>query len=150
MAKAHDEHEGEEKGGHTMKGLKARDVMVRPVVSATPHASARDIALQFLSGFYSGMPVTDEAGKVAGMVTEYDLLKNIQKGKELTKLNARDVMVKSPVTVDVETPLSEVIKTMIDNRIIRLPVVEKERLVGVISRCDILKSFIEPEFATYM
>jgi len=133
-----------------MKGLKARDVMVRPVVSATAHASARDIALQFLSGLYSGMPVTDDAGKVVGMVTEFDLLKMIQKGKELTRLNAGDVMVKSPVTVDVATPLGEVTKTMIENNIIRVPVVEKERLVGVISRCDILKSFIEPEFSTYM
>jgi len=83
-------------------------------------------------------------------VTEFDLLKMIQKGKELTRLNAGDVMVKSPVTVDVATPLGEVTKTMIENNIIRVPVVEKERLVGVISRCDILKSFIEPEFSTYM
>jgi len=133
-----------------MKGLKARDVMVRPVVSAKADASARDIALQFLSGLYSGMPVTDDAGKVVGMVTEFDLLKSIQKGKELTRLNARDVMVKSPLTVDVATPLGEVIKTMVEKNIIRLPVTEKDRLVGVISRCDILKSFIEPEFSTYM
>lgn len=133
-----------------MKGLKARDVMMRPVVSATVHASARDIALQFLSGLYSGMPITDDAGKVVGMVTEFDLLKSIHKGKELTRLNARDVMVKTPLTVDMAAPLGEVIKIMIDNNIIRLPVTEKERLVGVISRCDILKSFIEPEFSTYM
>jgi len=133
-----------------MKGLKARDVMMRPVVSAKANASARDIALQFLSGLYSGMPVTDDAGKVVGMVTEFDLLKSIQKGKELTRLNAHDVMVKSPLTVDVATPLGEVIKTMVEKNIIRLPVTEKERLVGVISRCDILKSFIEPEFSTYM
>ncbi len=133
-----------------MKGLKAKDVMMRPVVSATANASARDIALQFLSGLYSGMPITDSAGKVIGMVTEFDLLKSVQKGKQLTRLNARDVMVKSPITVDAAAPLGEVIKTMIENNIIRVPVVEKERLVGVISRCDILKSFIEPEFATYM
>ncbi len=133
-----------------MKGLKARDVMMRPVISATVHASARDIALQFLSGLYSGMPITDDSGRVIGMVTEFDLLRSLQKGRELTKLNARDVMVKPAITVDVETPLSEVIKVMTDNNIVRVPVVENERLVGIISRCDILKSFIEPEFATYM
>ncbi len=43
-----------------LKTLKACDVMVRPVVSARLNASSRDVALQFLSGLYSGMPITDE------------------------------------------------------------------------------------------
>ena len=46
-----------------MKNLKASDVMVRPVVSAKAHASARDVTLQVLTGLYSGMPVTDEEGR---------------------------------------------------------------------------------------
>ena len=57
-----------------MKNVTAKDIMTKPVVSAKKHASARDIALKILSGLYSGMPVTDEDGKVIGVVTEYDLL----------------------------------------------------------------------------
>jgi CBS domain-containing protein len=133
-----------------MKGLKARDIMTRPVVSARKNASARDIALQLLSGLYSGMPVTDETGKVIGVITEFDLLGQICEGKELAKLTADDVMLKKPITADVNTPVEEVLDTMLKNSIIRLPVTDEGRLVGVIARCDILKSYIEPEFVTYM
>ncbi|MEN8264127.1 MAG: CBS domain-containing protein [Nitrospirota bacterium] len=133
-----------------MKDLKAKDIMIRPVVSARKNASARDITLQILSGLYSGMPVTDENGHVIGVVTEFDLLGQLAEGKELTKLTAEDVMQKEPKTVDVNTPLNDVLKVMLENFIIRVPVTEKKRLVGVIARCDILKIYIEPEFATYM
>jgi predicted transcriptional regulator len=133
-----------------MKDLKARDIMTRPVVSARRNASARDIALQLLSGLYSGMPVTDENGKVIGVVTKYDLLGQVCEGKELVKLTAEDVMSKNPITVDVGTSLNDVLKTMLDNNIIRLPVTDDGRLVGVVARCDILKTYIEPEFVTYM
>ena len=133
-----------------MKDMKAKDIMMRPVVSARKNASARDIALQILSGLYSGMPVTDENGKVIGVVTEFDLLGQVFERKELVKLTAEDIMQKEPRTVDVNTPLKEVMEIMLENFIIRVPVTEKKRLVGVISRCDILKIYIEPEFATYM
>lgn len=133
-----------------MKDLKARDIMTRPVVSAKKNASARDIALQLLSGLYSGMPVTDDDGKVIGVVTEFDLLSQVCEGKALVKLTAEDVMSKNPITVDVNTPLGDILKTMLENNIIRLPVTDEGRLVGVIARCDILKTYIEPEFVTYM
>lgn len=133
-----------------MKDLKARDIMTRPVVSARKNASARDIALQLLSGLYSGMPVTDENGSVIGVVTEFDLLSHVCEGKSLTKLTADDVMSKNPITVDVNTPLGDILTTMLENNIIRLPVTDEGRLVGVIARCDILKTYIEPEFVTYM
>ena len=133
-----------------MKDMKAKDLMMRPVVSARENASARDIALQVLSGHYSGMPVTDENGRVIGIVTEFDLLCQVSEGKELVKLTAEDVMQKEPKTVDINTPLNEVLNIMMENFIIRIPVTEDGRLVGIIARCDILKVYIEPEFFTYM
>jgi CBS domain-containing protein len=133
-----------------MKDLKAKDIMTRPVVSARTNASARDVALQVLSGLYSGMPVTDEEGKVIGVVTEFDLLGQVCEGRELAGLTAGDVMTKNPITVDVNTSLNDLLKSMMEHNIVRVPVTEEGRLVGVIARCDILRSFIEPEFATYM
>jgi len=132
-----------------MKDLMAKDIMTRPVVSARKNASARDISMQLLSGLYSGMPVTDEDGKVVGIVTEFDLLGQVCEGRELVKLTAGDVMTKTPVTVDVDVSLKDLLKTMIENNIVRLPVTEEGRLVGVIARCDILRAFIEPEFTSY-
>lgn len=133
-----------------MKELKAKDIMTRPVLSARKNASARDIALQLLSGLFSGMPVTDEDGRVIGMVTEFDLLGNICEGKELSKLTAEDIMSENPITADVNTPVRDILNIMLDKNIIRLPITEEGRLVGIVARCDILKAYIEPEFVTYM
>ncbi len=133
-----------------MKHLKAKDVMTRPVVSAKKNASARDIALQLLSGLYSGMPVTDENGRVVGIVTEFDLLEQLRQEKELARLTAEDIMVKDAITVDVNTPIDDAFNIMLDRNIIRLPVTEEDKLVGIIARCDILRVYIEPEFTTYM
>lgn len=133
-----------------MKHLKAKDVMTRPVVSARKNASARDIALQLLSGLYSGMPVTDENGRVVGIVTEFDLLEQLRQEKELARLTAEDIMVKDAMTVDVNTPIDDAFNIMLDRNIIRLPVTEEDKLVGIIARCDILRVYIEPEFTTYM
>ncbi|HHT9120304.1 MAG TPA: CBS domain-containing protein [Candidatus Hypogeohydataceae bacterium YC41] len=133
-----------------MKGLKARDIMTRPVVSARKSAPARDVAMQLLCGLYSGMPVTDESGNVEGVVTELDLLKATREKKELTRLTAGDIMTKDVVTVDVDDPVEKALDVLMDKRFIRVPVVQEGKLVGVISRCDILRCLIEPEFVTYM
>ncbi|MFA5355086.1 MAG: CBS domain-containing protein [Thermodesulfovibrionales bacterium] len=133
-----------------MKDMKAEEIMTRPVVSARRNASARDIAMQILSGLYSGMPVTDDDGRVVGVVSEFDLLGQVCEGRDLVKLTAEDVMSRTAVTVDVEASLSEVLDAMMQNNIIRLPVTREGRLVGVIARCDILRLYIEPEFVTFM
>ena len=99
---------------------------------------------------YSGMPVTDEDGKVIGVVTEFDLLRQVSEGRELVKLTPADVMTKAPITVDMNASVDEILKTMMENNIVRLPVTADARLVGIIARCDILRAFIEPEFVTYM
>ena len=132
-----------------MKTLKAAQIMVRPVVSARKNATARDIALQLLAGYYSGMPVTDDEGHVIGVVTEFDLLEAVQAGKDLTKTTADEIMTTEVVTADVETPVSELIKIMTDEQVIRLPITAKGKLVGVVARCDVLKTLIEPEFVAY-
>ena len=59
-------------------------------------------------------------------------------------------MTTKPVTIDVNTALTEVVKTMKEKNIIRLPVTQDGKLVGIVARCDILTSLIEPEFVTYM
>ncbi len=131
-----------------IKDLKALDIMMRPVVSAKANASARDVALQMLSGLYSGMPVVDDEGKVIGIVTELDLIAALQKGKELVRFTAGDIMQGEVTTADVDTPVKELIKVMSEKGIIRIPITSEGRLVGVVARCDILRSVIDPEFVT--
>lgn len=133
-----------------MENLKARDVMTRPVVSARENASVRDVAMQLLCGLYSGMPVTNNNGEVVGVVTELDLLKAVREGKELVRITAGDIMTRDVITVEVDTPLDKVTEILMEKNIIRVPVTQDGKLTGVVSRCDVLRSFMEPEFITHM
>jgi CBS domain-containing protein len=119
--------------------LRARDVMRTPVIAAKKGISAKDVALQLVSGRFSGMPVTDEEERIIGVITEYDLLNQVREGKELVKLTAEDVMQKNPITVDADSPLTDVLDIMLENGILRIPVTDRLRLVGVISRSAILR-----------
>lgn len=119
--------------------LEAKDIMKKPVISTKKSASAKDIALQLVSGRFSGMPVIDEEERVIGVITEHDLLNKVLEGKDLGKLTVEDVMQKNPITVDVNAPLGDILDIMLENGILRIPVTDGLCLVGVISRSDILR-----------
>jgi CBS domain-containing protein len=129
--------------------MKAREVMNTRVTAATPRAIGRDLALQLLSGMYSGLPVVDPKGKVVGVVTEFDLLQAIHEGKDLQTTKAEELMTKPVVCAQEDEEIDAVIGKMTERNIIRLPVVQEDgKLVGVIARADILSRMIEPEFVT--
>ncbi|HEY7559854.1 MAG TPA: CBS domain-containing protein [Candidatus Binatia bacterium] len=129
--------------------MKAREVMNSRVTAATPRAIGRDLALQLLSGMYSGLPVVDAKGKILGVVTEFDLLRAIHEGRDLQTVKAEEIMSKQVVCAQEEEDIDAVIAKMTEQNIIRLPVVRDDgKLVGVIARADILSSMIEPEFVT--
>lgn len=127
----------------------AKDIMNKIVTAAKKNTIGRDLAVKLLSGMYSGLPVVDNNGKVIGVVSEFDLLKAIRNGKALEQVTAGDIMSKNPICVTEDTPIEEIIDLMTKHNIIRVPVVRKDTLVGVISRCDILSSIVEPEFVTF-
>jgi CBS domain-containing protein len=126
--------------------LKLEEIMTRPAVSAKKDTPVKDIAFEIFYGFFSGMPVTESDGRIIGVVTEIDLLKQIRQGKDIENLRADEIMTKDPVTVDINTPLDKVLDIMIEKNIIRIPVTEEGRLVGVIARRDILRYYFQPEF----
>jgi len=126
----------------------AKDIMNKIVTAAKKNTIGRDLVIKLLSGMYSGLPVVDDKGKVVGVVSEFDLLKAIRNGKALEQVKAEDIMSKNPICVSENTPVKEVIDLMMKHNIIRVPVVRNDNLVGVISRCDILSSIVEPEFVT--
>jgi CBS domain-containing protein len=129
-----------------MEDKTAYEIMTRPAISAKKNASARDIALQFISEKYSGMPVTEEDGRVIGIVTEIDILNAVNEGRELARTTASDIMTPDVAVANPDTPLTEMIKMMADFHIIRLPIVKEGKLIGVVSRGDIIRCLIQPEF----
>jgi CBS domain-containing protein len=126
--------------------LKLEEIMTKPAISARKEAPVKDIVNEIFYGFFSGMPITDSDGKVIGVVTEIDLLKQIRDGRDLEKFTAGDIMTKDPVTVDINAPLNDVLSIMIEKNIIRIPVTEEGHLVGVIARRDILRYYMQPEY----
>jgi CBS domain-containing protein len=126
--------------------LQLEEVMTKPAFSAKKDTPAKDIAFEIFYGYFSGMPITDDDGKVTGVVTEIDLLKQIREGRDLAKLKASEIMTTNPVTVDAGTPLKDVLDLMIDKEIIRIPVTDGGRLVGVIARRDILRYYLQPGY----
>ena len=124
--------------------VKLEELMTRPVFSARKDTPIKDITYELFYGFFSGMPITDSNGKVIGIVTEIDILNQIRDDKDIEKLKAADIMTTNPITVDVKTPISDVVNLMIDKNVIRIPVVQNGHLVGVIARRDILRYYFQP------
>lgn len=123
----------------------ARDIMSVHVVTASPATTGEVLVRQLLCGQFSGLPVVDENQTVVGVVTEFDLLKAIRAGKNLANTTAREIMTIPPICVSAGTPVEQVLQKMIDYFIIRLPVVENEKLIGIIARPNILRQVVDTD-----
>lgn len=94
-------------------------------------------------GGFGSVPILAEDGKVLGIVSEFDLLKTITEGKELTKVTAGDIMTKGAISVTKDTPAMEIINLLQSKHLIRVAVVDAEgKLLGIVSRRDVLLGYI--------
>ncbi|WP_342346960.1 CBS domain-containing protein [uncultured Nitrospira sp.] len=123
--------------------MKARDLMQTRMVAVTRQYSARDLSILIHSGTFSGVPVIEPGNHLVGMVTEFDVLKALVDGKDLHTLKAEDVMTPNPVTVDEAATAEEIVNNMVKHQIIRIPVVRNGKLLGMISRTDLLNHLID-------
>ena len=126
--------------------MNAADVMNTPIVAATTKASAREIALYMLLGGFSGVPILEKDGNLAGIVTEMDLLHTIREGKSLEDTTVDEIMTRDIVTVDVGTPVEEIMEVLESAKILRVPVMQAGTMVGIVSRPDLLRAAVEPQF----
>jgi CBS domain-containing protein len=140
------------------------DVMTRNCITVAPEATVEDAVNLMLSRHISGLFVVDSKGDLAGVVTEGDLLRRDELGTQrsrpwwlrllasparqaadFTKANARhvrDVMTEDVLSIQQDAPLEEVVGLMEKNRIKRLPVTANGKVVGVVSRADLLRALI--------
>lgn len=123
------------------------DYMSWPVVTIAPDASLREIGRCFSQHDFNALPVV-EAGRLAGIVTKFDLLKAYLPGASgapppppaRDDLTARAIMTREVVTFRPTAPLARVLRTLVDFRIKSFPVVEGYRLLGMIARSDIARA----------
>ena len=126
--------------------MRVADVMQRPVYSATPTTTAREIAVNPLLSGISGFPVVDHSGALIGIVTELDLIRAIRAGKDLEATLAAEIMTPDVITVDADEDIETVMETLDTEQIIRVPVTSDGRLVGVIARRDVIRAMLAPRF----
>lgn len=133
----------------TKNGMLAEEIMTQPVVAVSKSTTARDVAIQMFLGGFSGMPVAEDDGTILGIVTEFDVIKAIRAGLKIETTTVDQIMTTEVISVDVATPLSEVLTVLEAAHVMRVPVTENGKLVGVIARPDILKAYVEPNFLEF-
>jgi CBS domain-containing protein len=145
----------------------AKDIMTKNVITANPEEEIDKVTKMMLENKISGIPVVDSQRHVLGIVTEKDLmvkagevkvpfyltlfdsiifLENpIRFSNSLKKYSAsqvKDAMTARVIVVEEDKPVSDIVEIMQNKKINRVPVVRHDKLVGIITRNDILKSLV--------
>ncbi|MFA7079176.1 MAG: CBS domain-containing protein [Syntrophomonas sp.] len=145
-----------------------KDIMTKDVLTVRPSEKVEKVARILVENKISGIPVVDEQNHVVGIITEKDLmikaselrvpfyltlfdsiifLENpIRFNNDLKKYTAtyvQEAMTEKVIIVPEDTPVSEVVAIMQKRRINRVPVIRNDKLVGIVTRNDILKAMVE-------
>jgi CBS domain-containing protein len=145
--------------------MNVADIMTQPVITVTPDTAIGEAAQLMLEHRISGLPVVDAQGAVVGIVSEGDLLRRVETGtqrrrahwlefliapgrlaREYATANARrvgEVMSTDVVSVGPQDTLDDIVALMERHRIKRLPVVEDGRLVGIVSRANMVRALVQ-------
>ena len=140
--------------------MKVSDVMTRQVVSISPEAAIFEAIRLMLKHHIGGVPVIADRGKLVGIVTESDFLHRPETATERKRsrwldalfgpaaaahdyvrshgLKVQDVMTRDPVTVAENALLDEAVRIMEAHSVKRLPVMQRGKLVGIVSRADLM------------
>ncbi len=126
--------------------MRACDVMNTPIIAASKDAPAREVALYMLLGGFSGVPIAEPDGSLAGIVTELDLIRALRAGKSLDTTLVSEIMTSKVLTVDVDADIEDVMALLDTERILRVPVLKSGKVVGIVSRPDLLRAVVQPHF----
>lgn len=151
--------------------MQAKDIMSVGVATVSPETPVAEVARLLLQRQISGVPVVDAESRLLGIVSEGDLMFRAETGTEQRRpwwvalftapqeaaasylkthgVRAADVMTREVITVTEETPLEEIAALFAERRIKRVPVVRDDRIVGIVSRADLLRGLVaaQPETA---
>ena len=142
--------------------MHARDVMTSPAITATPQTTLLEIVQLMLEHRISGVPIVNEAKALVGLVSEGDLVRRKEIGIEQRRswwlsmfgnaavladefikshgVTAKEVMTKNVITADEDTPLWKIAEILEKEKIKRVPIVHHGRMVGIVSRANLLQA----------
>lgn len=147
--------------------LRIADVMTKPVFTVRRDTPLKDVARMLIDHGVSGVPVVDDDGSIAGVVSEADFLVKEQgageiRHRRLARLigetqetrhqmevvgarTAGEAMTTPAVTIEATRPIREAAAVMTGQRVNRLPVIEQGRLVGIVTRADLVRAYIRSD-----
>jgi CBS domain-containing protein len=144
--------------------LKVKDIMTRELITVSPQTEIVSAAKILLEKRINGLPVIDNSGKLVGILCQSDLvaqqksipipsvytlldsfipltsIKRIDKEvQKIAALKVEQAMTPDPVTVGPETDIEDVARLMVDKKYHTLPVMEGDKIVGIVGKEDVLK-----------
>ena len=125
-----------------------KEIMTREAVSITPKYSIRESVDLMLEKGIGSLPIVDKEDKLVGIVTERDFA--LALAGSLTNETVGDIMIKDVITTTPGTPIESCSKIMVRNNLRRIPVVEEEKLIGIVTSTDILRFFGDKEMFASM
>jgi CBS domain-containing protein len=118
-------------------------IMEKQVQAAEKDTTAEMIASYMMDGFGS-VPIVDENNKLVGIVSEFDLLAALRKGKKLQDVAAGEILTPNPVSVTQDTDVVTLMDVLQNNHLIRVPVLDNVgKLIGIVARRDLLRGYLQ-------
>lgn len=112
--------------------MKVKDVMSTDVITVKEDQTRQQAASLLTKHRISGLPVVNDEGLVTGIVTEYDVIS--REGEQV-----KHIMTRGIISVSADSDLEDVRQILVNESIRRLPVLDQGRLVGIVSRADLVR-----------
>jgi CBS domain-containing protein len=113
--------------------MTAKEIMTKDIITVPPDLTVRKLAMTLVKNQISGAPVASKNGKIVGIVSEADIV--AKKGKDV-----KAIMSKKVISIAEDTPIDEIAQLMTKHKIKRLPVINGGKVVGIVSRADIVNA----------
>jgi CBS domain-containing protein len=120
-----------------------KDIMSTDVVSVQPDTPVARVVELLIENDITGLPVVEPSGRLVGIVTEKDLI-GVLCGQDAPRGTARDYMTDDVISFDEDDDIIAICECLIHNHLRRVPILADGKLVGIISRRDLIKYIMEP------
>ena len=116
-----------------------KEIMTTDVKTIRPEDNIKRLAEMMVKNKIGSLVVVEGSGEVVGIATERDIIEDIiLLGKSPEEVKVRDVMTKDIITVNPDSSLEEAAEVMVNHKIKKLPVIDKGRLVGIVTATDLI------------
>jgi CBS-domain-containing membrane protein len=124
-----------------MKTTKAADIMTTNVITAKKDMVLTDVIALLLRWHISAMPVVDDEDRIVGIVSEIDLV-NLTFDGNARDTTVEEIMVTDIVSFSPDTQLADLVHSFSKRHLRRVPIIDKGKVVGIVSRRDILREML--------